>query len=163
MLTKLEKLKSRFHEKAKNNKAFTLIELIIVIVIIGILVAVAMANMGKNTDDSKIARAKSDIRLTAGALDRYYADTGDDKLTGALAQNCKDKLIKPVNSISGDTVGPYLKSCPVSPWDDEDYQLSWDDDTLTYNVTIKFTQGSNTKYLTSKDLSRIHESLNDSN
>ena len=84
MLTKLEKIKARFHEKAKNNKAFTLIELIIVIVIIGILVAVAMANMGKNTDDSKIARAKSDIRLAAGALDRYYADTGDSDLSGDL-------------------------------------------------------------------------------
>ena len=81
MLTKLEILKSRLHKKAKNNKAFTLIELIIVIVIIGILVAVAMANMGKNTDDSKIARAKADIRLVAGALDRYYADTGNTEFS----------------------------------------------------------------------------------
>ena len=137
MLTRLEKLKSRFYEKAKNNKGFTLVELIIVIVIIGILVAVAMANMGKNTDDSKIARAKSDIRLVAGALDRYYADTGDNSLKDNLDNFCSDKLTKQVDSISGDKVGPYLKTCPVSPWDNENYKVSWDDSTLSYNIDIE--------------------------
>ena len=151
MLTKLEILKACFREKAKNNKAFTLIELIIVIVIIGILVAVAMANMGKNTDDSKIARAKSDIRLAAGALDRYYADTGDANQEGELANICKEKLAKQVESISGDKVGPYLKTCPVSPWEGSSYKVEWDKNTLTYNVSIEF----NGKYLSSTDLSKV--------
>ena len=102
MLTKLEILKSRLHEKAKNNKAFTLIELIIVIVIIGILVAVAMANMGKNTDDSKIARAKADIRLVAGALDRYYADTGKTDFNEELNADCQEKLAQQVDAIFED-------------------------------------------------------------
>ena len=154
MLTKLEKLKACFHEKAKNNKAFTLIELIIVIVIIGILVAVSMANMGKNTDDSKIARAKSDIRLVAGALDRYYADTGDSTLSGDLKTICEDKLSKQVDSISGDKVGPYLKTCPVSPWEKKNYTVSWDKSTLTYNIEMSFADN---KCLSSRDLSKVHE------
>ena len=155
MLTNLEKWKSRFHEKAKNNKAFTLIELIIVIVIIGILVAVAMANMGKNTDDSKIARAKSDIRLAAGALDRYYADTGDADLADKLDTICKEKLTQQVDSISGDKVGPYLKTCPVSPWEGKNYTVKWDKSTLTYNIEISFTDN---KCLSSRDLSKVHDS-----
>ena len=155
MLTRLEKLKSRFLDKAKNNKGFTLIELIIVIVIIGILVAVAMANMGKNTDDSKIARAKSDIRLVAGALDRYYADTGDSSLKDNLDNFCSEKLTKQVDSISGDKVGPYLKNCPASPWDGKNYNVSWDDSTLSYNIDITFTDN---KCISSKDLSKVHDS-----
>lgn len=151
MLTKLETLKACFREKAKNNKAFTLIELIIVIVIIGILVAAAMANMGKNTDDSKIARAKSDIRLAAGALDRYYADTGKIDFNSDLATDCPKKLAEQVNSINGDMVGPYLKTCPVSPWEGSKYQVVWDPNTLTYNVFIEF----NGKYLSSTDLSKV--------
>ena len=154
MLTKLETLRAIFNEKKKDNKAFTLVELIIVIVIIGILVAVAMANMGKNTDDSKIARAKSDIRLAAGALDRYYADTGDASQTKNLDEVCKDKLSQQVDSISGDKVGPYLKTCPVSPWEGKDYTVSWDEKTLTYNIEITF--GDN-KCISSRDLSKVHD------
>ena len=155
MLTKLETLRAIFHEKKKDNKAFTLVELIIVIVIIGILVAVAMANMGKNTDDSKIARAKSDIRLVAGALDRYYADTGDSSLKDNLDNFCSEKLTKQVDSISGDKVGPYLKTCPASPWDGKNYNVSWDDSTLSYNIDITFTDN---KCISSKDLSKVHDS-----
>ena len=155
MLTNLEKWKTRFHEKANNNKAFTLIELIIVIVIIGILVAVAMANLGRNTDDSKVARAKSDIRLIAGSLDRYYADTGDAELSGKLDTICKERLTKQVDSISGDKVGPYMKTCPVSPWEGKDYLVSWDPKSLTYNIQISFTDN---KCVSSRDLSKVHDS-----
>lgn len=157
MLTKLEILKSRLHEKAKNNKAFTLIELIIVIVIIGILVAVAMANMGKNTDDSKIARAKADIRLVAGALDRYYADTGKTDFSAELNTDCQEKLAKQVEAINGEMVGPYLKTCPISPWEGSSYKVEWDNDSLTYNVYISFSQGSKTKYITSKNLTQVFD------
>ena len=155
MLTKLETLRAIFHEKKKDNKAFTLVELIIVIVIISILVAVAMANMGKNTDDSKIARAKSDIRLVAGALDRYYADTGDDSLKDNLDNFCSEKLTEQVDSISGDKVGPYLKTCPVSPWEGTNYNVSWDDTTLSYNIDITFTDN---KCISSRDLSKVYDS-----
>ena len=139
MLTKLEILKSRLHKKAKNNKTLTINELIIVIVIISNLDTVAMENMGKNTDDSKIARAKADIRLVAGALDRYYADTGKTDFSDELHTHCETKLAKQVEAINAEMVGPYLKTCPISPWEGSSYKVEWDADSLTYNVYISFS------------------------
>lgn len=104
---------------------------------------------------TKIARAKSDIRLVASALDRYYADTGDDSLKDNLNNFCSEKLTEPVDLSSGDKVGPYLKTCPASPWEGTNYNVSWDDSTLSYNIDITFTDN---KCISSKDLSKVYDS-----
>ena len=77
MLNYLENKKKSLMQKAKGKEGFTLVELMIVIVIIGVLVAMAMANFGKSGEDAKVARAKSDARTLAGAVQIYYSDTGN--------------------------------------------------------------------------------------
>ena len=54
--------------------AFTLIELLIVIAIIAILALIAIPNFLEAQTRSKVARAQSDMRTIATAIEAYYVD-----------------------------------------------------------------------------------------
>jgi type IV pilus assembly protein PilA len=55
-------------------KGFTLIELLIVVVIIGILAAIAIPKFGATKDKAYIAAMKSDLRNLVLAEETYFAD-----------------------------------------------------------------------------------------
>ncbi|MDX2174947.1 MAG: prepilin-type N-terminal cleavage/methylation domain-containing protein [Candidatus Sumerlaeia bacterium] len=55
-------------------KAFTLIELLIVVAIIAILAAIAVPNFLEAQTRSKISRVKSDMRTLATGIESYYVD-----------------------------------------------------------------------------------------
>ena len=60
----------------KNQEGFTLIELMVVIVIIGILVAIALPNFIGATDRAKNANVKSNAHTTQTMLESYGVDYG---------------------------------------------------------------------------------------
>lgn len=60
-------------------KAFTMIELIFTIVIIGILAAVAIPKLNATRDDARISSIISDIRVLLGDLGGYYSAQGSSR------------------------------------------------------------------------------------
>lgn len=58
-------------------KAFTMIELIFVIVIIGILAAVAIPKMAATRDDAQISNIISNARISLSDLQTYYTSRGN--------------------------------------------------------------------------------------
>jgi type IV pilus assembly protein PilA len=57
-----------------NRKGFTLIELLIVVVIIGILAAIAIPKFSNTKEKAVVSAMKSDLRNYASAQESYYAD-----------------------------------------------------------------------------------------
>ncbi|MGH7664103.1 MAG: type IV pilin protein [Gemmatimonadaceae bacterium] len=58
----------------RNKKGFTLIELLIVVVIIGILAAIAIPKFANTKEKAYLASMKSDLRNLATAEEGYFAD-----------------------------------------------------------------------------------------
>ena len=58
----------------KNRKGFTLIELLIVVVIIGILAAIAIPKFAATKDKAKLASVKTDLRNVMTAQEAYFSD-----------------------------------------------------------------------------------------
>src|SRR5256885_1222926 len=66
---------NRFQETPMSNKkGFTLIELLIVVVIIGILAAIAIPKFANTKDKAYVAAMKSDLRNVATYEEQYAAD-----------------------------------------------------------------------------------------
>ena len=62
--------------RAKSRAGFTLIELLIVVVIIGILAAIAIPKFTSTKEQAYVARMRSDLRNIATAQTAYEADNG---------------------------------------------------------------------------------------
>jgi general secretion pathway protein G len=75
----LKHLRNRedFEQKNLLQKGFTLVELLVVIVILGILAAVVVFAVSGSTDDAKASACKSDASSAVSAIESYKAKTGD--------------------------------------------------------------------------------------
>ena len=65
-----------------NRKGFTLIELLIVVVIIGILAAIAIPKFASTKQKAYVAAMKSDLRNLTTAQEAYFADSLKYIITG---------------------------------------------------------------------------------
>jgi general secretion pathway protein G len=95
-------------------RGFTLIEIMVVVIIIGLLAAVIVPTVISKVDDAKIAKAKQDIQSLEAALSMYYLDnskypTNEQGLT-ALIQQPTDPTIKHWRA------GGYLERVSKDPW-----------------------------------------------
>ena len=60
----------------RNEKGFTLIEVVVVVAVIAILAAVLTPYIIKYIDDSKIAKARNEAQVIGGAMTVFLKDTG---------------------------------------------------------------------------------------
>jgi prepilin-type N-terminal cleavage/methylation domain-containing protein len=74
---------------AGQKKGFTLIELLIVVVIIGILAAIAIPKFANTKEKAYVASMKSDLRNLVTAQEAYFADNNSTYAasTGAMGTN----------------------------------------------------------------------------
>lgn len=61
---------------ARNERGFTLIELMVVVIIIGVLAAVIMPTVIKQADKAKVKRAISELKSIKTTIDSYYVENG---------------------------------------------------------------------------------------
>jgi len=100
-----------------NSAGFTLMEIMLVVVIIGILATAVLPRLVKQIPYVKIKRAHSDIVTLENILETYYMQNGDYPTTD---QGLKALIEKPTNPpIPKNWNGPYIKKTPMDPWDHE--------------------------------------------
>lgn len=98
----------------RRNAGFTLIEIMVVVVILGILAAVVVPNIMGKPEEARVAAAKQDIRAIEAALNMY-------KLDNFYYPSTQQGLEALVQKPGGDPPAknwrePYLKKLPNDPW-----------------------------------------------
>ena len=102
----------RRHEE----EGFTLVELMVVIVIIGLLATIVAINVLPSGDKARVTRAKADISTIEGALDMYKLQNGAYPTT---AQGLAALVRAPAGGNAATyQPGGYIKGgkVPVDPW-----------------------------------------------
>ena len=109
--------------KNKNQSGFTLIEIMVVIVIIGILASVVVPRVMDNPDKARVAKAKHDIQALEGALDVYRLDNFTYPTTD---QGLEALITKPSGSPEPKNWknGGYIKKLRKDPWGNDYLYLS---------------------------------------
>lgn len=98
--------------KRKKRKAFTLVELLVVVAIIGILASILIINVGGKTDKARVAAARAEIAQIETAVIEFKQDSL------RLPERLEDLVNRPSYAkIFPD--GGYLKRLPKDPWDNE--------------------------------------------
>lgn len=99
-----------------HRRAFTLIELLIVVAIIAILAAIAVPNFLEAQVRSKVSRCAADIRSVRTALEAYRVDTNKYPETDIGQEN----LFQPgVGMIRLTTPVAFITSIPKSPFQED--------------------------------------------
>jgi prepilin-type N-terminal cleavage/methylation domain-containing protein len=66
----------KYVQRARDEAGFTLIELMIVIVILGVLAGIVIFAVGGITDNGNVAACKSDVKTVSVAVEAYKAKNG---------------------------------------------------------------------------------------
>jgi general secretion pathway protein G len=113
--------RQRAHRAARSAYGFTLIEIMVVVIIIGLLAAFIVPQIMGRVDDARVAKAKQDIQSLETALTMYRLDNSkyptSEQGLAALVTQPTDPSIKHWRP------GGYLQRVSKDPWGN-DYQYA---------------------------------------
>ena len=129
--------KSAVEDRMAGSPGWTVIEIMIVVLVIGVLLGVALPHVGKSRDAARTEQAKADLAMLSNAILQLAWDTGkwpgglDRSVTGDVEtwdlSTASAGLLSTNSSFAG-WKGPYLPRIPLDPWGsryffDPDYRI----------------------------------------
>lgn len=103
---------------ANRSGGFTLIEIMVVMVILGLLVALVAPNIMGRGDEARVTAAEAQLRNISSALDLYRLDNSHYPST---EQGLEALVEKPTGSPEPSNWNPegYMNAIPKDPWGNE--------------------------------------------
>jgi general secretion pathway protein G len=105
----------------RKNSGFTLVEILIVVIILGILAAIVIPQFTQASSDAKMSSVVSDLQTVRSQIELYKIQHGDrtpDKDMGA--GDVFTQLMKETDATGADSntahLGPYLQQRPKNPF-----------------------------------------------
>jgi general secretion pathway protein G len=92
---------------------FTLIELMVVLVIIGVLAALIVPNVLDRADDARVTAARTDVSNLMQALKLYKLD---NQRYPSAEQGLQALVTRPTAGVPPPNWKPYLEKLPNDPW-----------------------------------------------
>ena len=97
----------------RQDSGFSLIEIMVVVVILGILASIVVPKIISRPDEARVVKAKQDVLAIQNALELYKLDNGFYPSTD---QGLSALVKKPETTPEPRDWKPYLKSLPRDPW-----------------------------------------------
>jgi general secretion pathway protein G len=119
----------KYHRQTKKKNGFTLIEVMVVIIIVGLLSALVAPKFFGRVDQARVKTTQTQIELLGAALDDFRLDNGRYPTTD---EGLRALRVKP-DSLNN-WYGPYLpKDIPLDAWGNE-YQYKSPGDHGPYDL-----------------------------
>lgn len=97
--------------RTKKNDGFTLVEILIVVVILGILAAIVIPQFSQASSDAMASSLKSDLQTLRSQVALYKIQHGDDLPSTDTPADFTTNMTTVVNG-----QGPYLQKMPANPY-----------------------------------------------
>jgi general secretion pathway protein G len=112
---------NRTHQAARHSRGFTLIEIMVVVVILGILAAIIVPRLTGKPDEARVVKAQQDIRTLEAALEMYKLD---NYYYPSTQQGVQALVSKPSGDPPARNWKGYIARLPKDPWGGEYQYLS---------------------------------------
>ena len=109
----------------KKNTAFTLVEILIVVIILGILAAIVIPQFSEASNEARLAGLQSDLQTIRSQVELYKIqhldNTPQDDATTESTDFWTQLTTKTnIDGSSGGDLGPYIMKAPTNPFRSSD-------------------------------------------